>query len=439
MKEDYAIVYTLSDHGDMIGNCLKSLRTLSRFLDSDKIIVFYTPPRTKHNLKKLLKYGTVVEANNITKPFVFQDYRGPGRYGEKVHLCDVDKDNVIFFDCDTEIKKDPTVLLDWDFDFAGRSPPVGNFDLETWFKMFIDRGKKPISMFNTGFMVFRNSAHKKIREEWLKYLHEELPQVHPHSYQKDQYALALAVSGLKIRYMTKKEHAFRWLDEEHIDSIVLHGTSIRLKYLKKFLRHTPLGIIKRRLGALRKGSSFTGASFWDKRYKKEPNLGSGKGSRSYLAEKKLEIIQECINNDQIENILDQGCGDLYWIKNLNVSNYTGLDFSQVVIEKNRELKPEWNFKVFDFSEEKLVEETDLVLCLDVLLHQSSFEKYNVVLDNALGAFKKTLLVSGWRYEPSKHGPTVYFYETIFDSMNKRGIDYQIEYPYRESVIIKVIK
>lgn len=70
MKEDYAVVYTLSDHGDMIGNCLKSLRTLSRFVDRDNIIVFYTPPRTKHNLEKLSKYGTVVEAKNITKPFI---------------------------------------------------------------------------------------------------------------------------------------------------------------------------------------------------------------------------------------------------------------------------------------------------------------------------------------------------------------------------------
>ena len=439
MKDEYAVVYTLSDHGDMVRNCLKSLRSLSRFVDREDIIIFYTPPRTRHNLKMLLNYATVVEANNITEPFVFQDYRGPGRYGEKVHLCEVDRENVIFLDCDTEVKKDPTIILEWECDFAGRAVPMVDFDLGVWFRMFRDRGKEPVSMFNAGFMVFRNGTHKRIIDEWLSYLDEDLPQAHAYFYHKDQYSLALALSGLNLRLMTREEHAFRWLDEEHVDSIVLHGTATKFKYIKKFLRNTPWGALKRSINMVQTRMSNSGAGFWDRRYELNPRKGSGVGSRGYLAERKLEIVQECIKEDRIVDVLDLGCGDLYWMKDLDISYYTGLDFSRVIIEKNQELKPAWIFKVFDFSSEKVAEEADLVVCFDVLIHQPSFEKYNTVLNNALGAFKKTLLISGWRYAPKEHGPTVFFYETIFDSMSERGVCYQEVYSYRESVIIKVIK
>lgn len=249
MEHKYAVVYTLSDVGDMIRYCLKSLRTLSRFVHKENIIVFYTPPRNRQSLKKLSKLATVIEADNITKPFIFQERRGPGRYGEKVHLCEVDRNNVIFLDCDTEVKRDLTVLLEWECDFAGRAGSMVDFDMGVWFRMFKDRGKEPVSMFNTGFMVFRNGAHKRIRDEWISYLDDDLPQAHPRSYQKDQYSLALALSGLNLRLMNREEHAFRWLDEEHVDTIVLHGTATKFKYLRKFLRNTPLGALKCRARA----------------------------------------------------------------------------------------------------------------------------------------------------------------------------------------------
>jgi hypothetical protein len=51
----------------------------------------------------------------------------------------------------------------------------------------------------------------------------DLPHVSQYNYQKDQYALALAASGYKIKLWDNNIHAFQWLSENSIDTYVLHG------------------------------------------------------------------------------------------------------------------------------------------------------------------------------------------------------------------------
>jgi len=237
---DYAIVYTLSDKGNMVKDILSSLKTASKYEEKEDIIVFHTPPIKQETVRKLSRYATVIQTSNVTEPFTFVGHRGPGQYGEKVQLCYVDRENVLFLDCDTEIRKDPIELLEGDFDFAGRVSPMGYFDIRNWCKLFRDYGREPIGMFNTGFIIFKNYAHHKIGDKWMFYLNEDLPQLHPYSYHKDQYALSLAVSDLKIRYLRSSEHAFRWLDEEHIETVVMHGTKIKYKYLRKLIKNSPI-------------------------------------------------------------------------------------------------------------------------------------------------------------------------------------------------------
>jgi hypothetical protein len=79
-----------------------------------------TPPRKKTTARELSKYGNVIEARNITRPFVFDPARGLGYHDEKIHLCEVDTPEVIFLDCDTIINKNIYDLLKGDFDFCGR-------------------------------------------------------------------------------------------------------------------------------------------------------------------------------------------------------------------------------------------------------------------------------------------------------------------------------
>ena len=225
-ENDFKIVYSLSNVRDLIRDCLRSLKTLNRFIDKNNIIIFYTPPRNYKTYNKLKKRAEVKEVDNISEPFWFTNNRGYLRAGEKIHLCNVNNENIIFLDCDTIVKRNPLELLNYDFDFMGRieKRAMAKFDLKKWNNMFKKFNKKPIPMFNTGFMIFKNYTHRKIKNDWIKYSFMDLPKIHPLTYQKEQYALSLALSVFKIKYMSNREHAFRWYDEEKINTYILHGT-----------------------------------------------------------------------------------------------------------------------------------------------------------------------------------------------------------------------
>lgn len=178
--------------------------------------------------------------------------------------------------------------------------------------------------------------------------------------------------------------------------------------------------------------------FWNRRYA-TCRQGSGVGSRGVFAKRKLSIVRGCVKQENIKSVIDLGCGDLYWVKHLNTPKYTGIDFSQTIIEKNQQIKPNWDFRFIDFSKEKINERADLTLCFDVLIHQPTFEQYNTVIENTLRTFKTALLISGWTFKPERCPPTMYFYETIFEAFKGRGLSYQEVYIYRESTILKVKK
>lgn len=163
------------------------------------------------------------------------------------------------------------------------------------------------------------------------------------------------------------------------------------------------------------------------------------GSRGGFARQKEALVRRIIKEYKVQSVLDVGCGDLFWIKNIPIGNYVGLDFSREILDVNRELKPGWRFKQIDFSSEYISDHADLVICFDVLIHQSSRKKYGFVVDNLLAVTDKVLLVSGWRENPVKHGSTLFFYETLYTTFNKRNLSYTDRGAYRESVILETVK
>ena len=279
---DAKFVYTLSD--PQVQLALNSIKSLRRFVNRDDIVVFCTPPIREKNIHALSRNAVVVESENLTEPF-FMAKGKCGRYGEKIHLCDVDSSRVVFLDCDTVVKKDPRELLDGDFDFSAR---IGSgyyeFNQYVWMKMFEKIGKDPIPMPNTGFMIFKNNVHKEIRDEWLKYINSPfLPNPHPSGFPKEQYALALAISGKRIRWMSKKEHAFGWKKEElNIDTYVLHlGTGRAKRSIREIiysktrpLRHGIVKLIAPRLYSLIKGERARAMIKFIQRNYEKPLIGA---------------------------------------------------------------------------------------------------------------------------------------------------------------------
>ncbi|OGS41411.1 MAG: hypothetical protein A3K77_06690 [Euryarchaeota archaeon RBG_13_31_8] len=222
---DFMVVYSACDKGNMIEELVSSLRSMGRFVKRDNIVVFYTPPSSEYNYKILNNYALIKKVNNVTPKFIYYETRPPARFGEIIgHLDEISSPNVFILDCDTIIKKNINELLDGDFDVAYRvATGWEKIDKQKWEGLFKEHHKTPISVPNKGFMAFKNNTHKKIMKEYMDYMNMDLPILSPYEYQKDQYALALAISGFKIKIWDKNIHAYKWLNEDNVDTYVLHG------------------------------------------------------------------------------------------------------------------------------------------------------------------------------------------------------------------------
>lgn len=104
---------------------------------------------------------------------------------------------------------------------------------------------------------------------------------------------------------------------------------------------------------------------WNNRYAGGGN--SGYGSYGEQADLKLKIIKEHVRN--IESVVDIGCGDFAFSKRLlelfPKAQYLGLDISEVIVKKNKELYPSYHFNTLEGG---FILPRDLVLCIDVLFH-----------------------------------------------------------------------
>ena len=141
-------------------------------------------------------------------------------------------------------------------------------------------------------------------------------------------------------------------------------------------------------------------AFWNKRYEENPWLGSGPGSRGIGQFYKAQLLRDCVMKGGVTSIVDVGCGDMCWlgtrllsVNDLRGIRFKGLDISDVVVRRNRTAFPELEFEVFDLGKEPLGEKADLVLCFDVLLHQTSLEGFKRCLEHLLAGIGARALMS----------------------------------------------
>jgi len=137
-------------------------------------------------------------------------------------------------------------------------------------------------------------------------------------------------------------------------------------------------------------------SFWNHRYIAFPQIGSGPGSRGYATAIKKKIIRQAIEKYKIKSILDIGCGDVCWLDDeiTNACTYTGCDIAETIIERNKaERSVSSHFLLHDIVSESPPVTADLVICFDVLIHQTVRAEFIAALANILSAIGKVGLVS----------------------------------------------
>ena len=96
---------------------------------------------------------------------------------------------------------------------------------------------------------------------------------------------------------------------------------------------------------------------------------SGEGANVEQTKKIIVELPILFNKYNIKSLLDAPCGDFNYMQFVykSVGFYTGADISDKLIERNKKLFPEVNFKIMDIKNDKLPD-VDCLLCRDIFVH-----------------------------------------------------------------------
>ena len=119
---------------------------------------------------------------------------------------------------------------------------------------------------------------------------------------------------------------------------------------------------------------------------------SGGGSRGQLAVFKAQVLNAFVKINDIQSVIDFGCGDGYQLSLAEYPQYLGFDVAPGAID----LCCEW-FKDDETKDFKLVEyyageQAELVISLDVLLHLYEYEVWEEYLHRLFAASIKYVAI-----------------------------------------------
>jgi hypothetical protein len=135
--------------------------------------------------------------------------------------------------------------------------------------------------------------------------------------------------------------------------------------------------------------------FWDAWYR--GGTPSGEGSVGVLAAFKWSIVDEIAG--RLESVIDVGCGDLSFWGDRDVRSYIGIDVSGVVLARNKESRPGWQFLRADASELQPGISAPVVFCFDVLFHILDDATYSSILRNLTEYSDDLIFIRTWDWNP----------------------------------------
>lgn len=129
--------------------------------------------------------------------------------------------------------------------------------------------------------------------------------------------------------------------------------------------------------------------YWDQRYRTSRSSG-----RQSHRDWEHSVVGPYINEDT--SVLDVGCGDLAFWDGQLPQNYTGVDFSEHIIQQNETRYPSHAFLVVDITQPVDLLEYDVVICLNVLYHLADISQ---AVKNLWDWTRTHLFISDWLKPP----------------------------------------
>lgn len=131
--------------------------------------------------------------------------------------------------------------------------------------------------------------------------------------------------------------------------------------------------------------------------------------------------------------MDIGCGDMAVSSVLPSTGYTGIDLSETVIARNRAEFPDRAFICGDFLEVR-VEQADLTVCLDLLIHLGTGDTYRHMAGKIVEATAGVCIVAAYAEPPASAG-IVFFHEPLAETLKSFGVtDLKIIGKYRDVIV-----
>jgi len=259
---------------------------------------------------------------------------------------------------------------------------------------------------------------------WARWLLDRLPLLGRWSVHVDQVAfcLALAESGLETDVL-----ADAWNFPAHLPAPPGKGEPIVLHHhgrLDAHMRLLPVAeprvrpAIERVNRAIERFQRryFDNRSFWNHRYAHHPELGSGLGSRGDALQLKQDLLARLLPAQDGVSVLDWGCGDLEVVRGFPWRDYVGVDISTEALRMAREKRPDWSFATPAAFEAGNGQCRDIVLCLDVLIHQPTHAEYAALVRKLVALARRGALVAGFNRDPGIRSHITYFHEPLGETL-----------------------
>jgi SAM-dependent methyltransferase len=173
--------------------------------------------------------------------------------------------------------------------------------------------------------------------------------------------------------------------------------------------------------------AFPNATFWQWRYLTDPDLGSGVGSRGLPLQSKRRLLSTLLEAVQPESVLDVGCGDGEATRGLPLTGYTGIDLSDEAVRRAGRGRPDGQYLVGSLADHPRT--GDLVLNLDVLIHEPDPAEYHRQVARLWQATGRALVISGYEQPLASASPMVHFHEPLSQTLERVAPEAEV-YPLR---------
>lgn len=422
-------------------NWLTSLRRLGTHERAD-IFIHHVEEIPRGRLKTMADLGA-----HLVPVTRFGD--GPAAYCNKVRQMATpalaDYDHVILSDADIAFARCPTALATGAA-VRGKQVDLPNPPEEIWRPLLERAGlaerasvsplelRAGTSTFSTnlngGLYIIPRAAWPVLAEGWQTWARFCLDQqvlLGKYTKHADQLGfgmtllaadLPLEPLGLAANFPLHLRHAHASLEPRELIGIHYHRELdnhglIRMggvSWIDEQVRSVNSGLVEARRELM------DNAIFWDFRYRTDPALGSGAGSRGAVLRHKRSLLLPYFRAFAEREVLDVGCGDLETTRYMPTARYRGIDLSAEAVELARSKRPDWSFDVGALAN---VPDSsyDLILCLDVLLHQSSPADIDGLVADLVRAARGAVIVSGYVQPPAQEG--IVFFSTPIDELLRK--------------------